>query len=472
MHSRTYAHIVASDQKFAYLEFNQYKSGKLETAKVEAKDVAAELEKSHVKCAILNACKSAASDSGIFANLSCVFLDYGVRNVLGMSYDILDSTSEKFFYHFYREFILHRRPLSESASHARRVLREQPKRYNYESGVAVEIQDWFTPVVYSDGTRFQIACPDRIDKKMQAKFRPWLRKLKLKVHHALAFFLSWVAVFWFAGSRIIPNLYFYVSLSGVSDRILALLVRSCYYLFPAPLLLHMCQCHSHDQEGARFLDAIHKHRYDRKNILRIESNLKQDSRMIFFYAKKDVTSNARPLLHFITDIWRRTNFVDRRVVVQAEWFIQRWDIDIDRLDYDSLKQSVLIWMQSLLYFLRLGLLRFWTRYRCCGTESRTVVILDNINVLGPSTHDTQPFHVQAQDRLEDWLREHCTPKPGTAQPYLVLVGNASGGVTTDWFMSRFPRVTVLMPLKMTEFVPESLLLKHKEEWGSPNIIRL
>lgn len=452
-----------------YLEFNEYDdTGKLQSADIEATNVAVELANSNIRCAIVNACKSATTQTGVLANLSRVFLIHNVHHVLAMSYDILDSTAEKFFVQFYHNFILDGQEFSDAASHARRELLNDPMRLDYDRDEHVEIQDWFIPVVYSNGIRFYVSRSSRLDMRLRA----WLRTplgfgLSLKLQHVLAMLVYWLIALWST-----PILDYSISLMEIDSELVADLIKFCYWLWLGPALWYWTR--RNQLRGKRFLEAVQKHRYDRKNILRIEGNVKfrHDSKMVFFYSKGEIQHNARPLLTFVADIWRRTNFVSHKVVIKAEWFIQQWELDTNHMGYASLKKSIRTWTQSFTRLLQLSLLRVGTSYHCPGTESRTVIIIDNINALGPSRDGSQLLRAEAQDRLDDWLSRYFVYREGTAQPYLVVLGRAAEGISGRWFEDSFPKVRTLASVNMTEFVADSWMLKHREEWKSSDEIQI
>ena len=55
-----------------------------------------------IDCVALSACKTAKADEDLQANLSWKFVEYGVSNVLAMSYNMPESMGEIFFARFYR----------------------------------------------------------------------------------------------------------------------------------------------------------------------------------------------------------------------------------------------------------------------------------------------------------------------------------------------------------------------------------
>jgi CHAT domain len=117
---------------------------------VPAGEVASLLVASGIKCAVLNACDSARTDQGIFANLAITFLEKGLSNVLAMSYEFARSAIGPCFTTFYDVFLRQGSSFSNAAQEARASLMTDQKR-NARFGLDVEVKDWFIPVSYTSG---------------------------------------------------------------------------------------------------------------------------------------------------------------------------------------------------------------------------------------------------------------------------------------------------------------------------------
>ncbi|KUJ24265.1 uncharacterized protein LY89DRAFT_679442 [Mollisia scopiformis] len=146
---------------------------------------------------------------------------------------------------------------------------------------------------------------------------------------------------------------------------------------------------------------------DRKNILRIEGDLRR-SKKIFVHAINDRGETAPRLLDTLTDIWRRTHLVEHRVIIQAEWFIQHFQPDspdqsgfIDwAASMKSLGHILMLWIGSF----SPGLKNLSSSVAIQGT--RTVVVINNVNSLYPERLLLKDYHLQAQQRFADWVDKH------------------------------------------------------------------
>jgi CHAT domain len=98
--------------------------------------------------AVLNACKSAVSDSGIAANLSLELLRCGVSTVIGMSYKLLTRAADIFTRHFYESLLVKGTDILTSTWEARRALREDRSR-QAPFGLNVDVDDSIVPVFYT-----------------------------------------------------------------------------------------------------------------------------------------------------------------------------------------------------------------------------------------------------------------------------------------------------------------------------------
>ena len=113
-----------------------------------------------ISCVVLNSCESATANKGFNANLSRTLCRKGISNVLAMSYKFSVSAAKIFHAAFYKAFFVKAMPFSESASYARQSLRQIQQRAGRRYRTC-DIQDWFVPVVYSNGHDTKIKIPDR-----------------------------------------------------------------------------------------------------------------------------------------------------------------------------------------------------------------------------------------------------------------------------------------------------------------------
>jgi hypothetical protein len=97
---------------------------------------------------VLNACKSAVSDSGIAANLSLELLRCGVSTIIGMSYNFLTRAADIFTRHFYESLLVKGTDILTSTWESRRALREERSR-QAPFGLNVDVDDSIVPVLYT-----------------------------------------------------------------------------------------------------------------------------------------------------------------------------------------------------------------------------------------------------------------------------------------------------------------------------------
>ena len=156
-----YYHIVHLDvhgvveDGIANLNFADKLSYQEKLISVPAQEIGEVLAERGIKCVILNACDSGRAIGGHKANLSEIFAQLGVSNVLGMSHEFSESAAVIFHYNFYYHLFVDRRRFSEAAGLARAALRAMPERVG-KYGQLFKIADWIVPVHYRNGRDFQI----------------------------------------------------------------------------------------------------------------------------------------------------------------------------------------------------------------------------------------------------------------------------------------------------------------------------
>ena len=169
-HGNGYFHMIHFDvhgevgkDNIAYLQFaihDPLTSDPKGLAERSAGDVAAVVGRHGISCVVLNACESATANKGFNANLSRIFGQHGISNVLAMSYKFSVSAAKIFHVAFYQAFLIKAVPFSEAASYARRCLRQNQNREAARHRTC-DIQDWFVPVVYSNGKDTKLNIPER-----------------------------------------------------------------------------------------------------------------------------------------------------------------------------------------------------------------------------------------------------------------------------------------------------------------------
>lgn len=135
-----------------------------------ASTVAEIVSRYRVSCVALNACNFGTANKGFNANLSRVFAHDGISNVLAMSYKFSVSAAKIFHIAFYTAFLVKAMPISEAES-----LRRDQRRTGYEQHTC-DIQDWFTPVVYSNGNDTKIKTPGPPDPDRAPRADPKLSR--------------------------------------------------------------------------------------------------------------------------------------------------------------------------------------------------------------------------------------------------------------------------------------------------------
>lgn len=200
-------------------------------------------------------------------------------------------------------------------------------------------------------------------------------------------------------------------------------------------------------------------------MLRVEGDLTR-AKVVFVY-HRNIRNTVIPLVKNLSELWLRTKFVETRLRLNAEWFIDTGGIR-------SLKHTWQIWFNAG----RLldenaersfsGLWKSW-RFNINEEEQeverpnpganamtdavvpgrrrrRAVLIIENLQTLYPEKVDKR--YSDAQARFERWIEHHFNvhescASPGTddqnrqhkASRYLVLIGESklSKELTRQWF---------------------------------------
>ena len=118
-----------------------------ETTRIDAHHVAKILQRYAVGMVVLNACESARANCGDGSNVAKIFAKHGIKNIIAMSFRVLESASKVFLTSFYQCLLLDRMDLSTAASNARDILRQQSDR-EARFNLKRTLLDWFIPVSY------------------------------------------------------------------------------------------------------------------------------------------------------------------------------------------------------------------------------------------------------------------------------------------------------------------------------------
>jgi CHAT domain len=382
---------------------------------VDATDIAALLLDYDIDCAVLSACKSAKADAKVGANLSWSFLDAGMSSVLAMSYNMPDSMSKIFCGRFYYELFIGREEFASAATKARYELRKNPLRWSYNAKDWVPLQDWFIPVVYSDGKPWKIHSREGMQSSLQPILLlliPWLCLILKAKYAPKSTYNKILQPIQSILNSFDPQINQYFLATALNCIFMA-------YYFNFPLA---------QWRQWRFNKCLKTIDQDRKNILRIEMDLKR-SRKIFLRTLNDMDNSAQQLLDSLTDIWRRTHLVEHRVLVDAKWFIRHFEAD-------NLLATIsgIAWIKSFAHILMMLKVHSSPGMKHLSSstgENRagTVVVIYNVNSLYPEDLKFENYHLLARQRFIAWLGKHFTISDQAGADglkaipwYLVIVG--------------------------------------------------
>ena len=367
----------------AVLEFNEYGANrKLKSEKCEAHHITELLAAHNIGCAILGACKSAQADADVHANLSWTLIKSGrASHVLAMSFNMPDSMSEKFFKSFYLHFLLNGREFGEAASIARLHLFTNRDRRHHNLKRDFPIQDWFVPVVYSNGTH-----------------------LSLGGHLAQAT-LSWTFLRYVVA---IAYLGIVIQLLRVETRLSRLLLGTFSCSPPLGLVPLRWIIQSRQQERLSKLSKRLDSEILARNILRVEGDLK-GANAIYFYCPDEVRRMVTPFLDGLLEVWKRTHFVERYKVVHAEWFLETGRIVSLRHGWRWLFNNACH-----------NVMKPFTETHG-SSEPKSLVIVKNMNILYPEKAVLSDDHLDARYRMFAWLEENFGQNIHRTRPYLMVV---------------------------------------------------
>lgn len=426
--------------------FNDYdSSGKLTTIPVSASDIAKLLRERKIDRVVLSSCKTASTDVGAHASLCKYFLERGMTFVLGMSYNTPDSMLGIFCRSFYREILVGRNELTEAASIARRELRRNPSRWSYTHREPVSMQDWFIPVVYSNGTSWYSDNSQDLGSDTAA--------LQLSLWPFIKIVFVLLVCDYISKDRILYctrwGLAAFNQDDGIANYLEQSLIIRLFFILPIFWIFWEVWTQWRIWRFRKFLDSID---HDRGNILRVEGDLKNNQK-IFVCTQNDVEKTAQKLFTTMPEIWCRTHLVKRHATIKADWFIQHFRRD----DHRQLKPGLIL--QSIGHALWLLAYSWIPTIRCWATSSNpvdTVIIIENVDILFPEWEETQQYHRDAQDRFYDWIERHfgsleqITTNVEKASCYLVLLGEVLGD-TQVWFDDKFGNCDALRSTRLTEY---------------------
>ncbi|MBF0629202.1 MAG: tetratricopeptide repeat protein [Magnetococcales bacterium] len=116
---------------------------------VKADDLAQRLTDYRIPLFFLEACQSAQAEINPSGSVAAMLLDRGVAAVAAMSHSVLVVTAKEFVTVFYRELAQGAR-VGEAMLAGQRHLFENKKRGHYIGAGALELHDWFVPVLFQE----------------------------------------------------------------------------------------------------------------------------------------------------------------------------------------------------------------------------------------------------------------------------------------------------------------------------------
>jgi hypothetical protein len=353
-----------------------------------------------ISCAVINACDSASAVEGVDANLSRVFANEGIRNVLAMSYKFSTSAASLFHETFYESLFLHKLSFSDAASLARRTLKQKPRRRGQYIR-DVKMQDWIIPVFY--------AHVDAKEVRIVPSTKPLLPLLdRLKPFHtALFLFFSWLAgLLALASSRKnrLPEISSPQNETQNKNLTLPLYTPAIEYL-------------EIDQDVLRFEDEL-------------------IANHILYFHGSALTGKTR-LIRSLCHVWCITGFVERSYIIEAQRFLE--DLPLAARLFRRFIHG------DILYHTHVPL----SKMPAVSTSAspyqqawslRSVIIIDQIDDL---FHDMEDKRLaRARRRMKEFLyrvaaRSNVYAKPKT---YLIIVGRAD---EEAWWAEHFSGEMVL-----------------------------
>lgn len=103
-----------------------------------------------IETVVINACRSAAVAESS-SNMARVLVESGVRVAIGMSFDVLASTAEKFMAAFYKFYLTRQASAIQAVSYARRALRQSPDK-STRFDTTIRVDDFTIPIIHCQGS--------------------------------------------------------------------------------------------------------------------------------------------------------------------------------------------------------------------------------------------------------------------------------------------------------------------------------
>ncbi|MCJ1354307.1 MAG: hypothetical protein MMC33_004295 [Icmadophila ericetorum] len=337
-----------------------------------------------ISCAVVNACDSGKASKGANANLSRVFIQGGISNVLAISFRWSVDAANIFNQAFYYSFLVRRRKFSEAGSDGRLALRNDTRRRTPYKTIE-RMQDWFVPVTYAGPSKVDhriSTIRDKLEEGLLTSFMgtPWCLPVVLFV------------------TRVIDIVLGYLNrLRRSSSGSPALLTPNGQRLY-----LHL------DLEILQFERLLTRHR-------------------IIYHFGHEPQKIDKMLIH-LSNVWHSTGFVDHSYIIHASRFFEepytlQW----------LLKKY--IWRDFLYHFI-------WPSISTDTTEPwvpKTAIIITHVDVL---FGEDSARKEEARKRLYRFMRlaARKSNPPLQRLMYLVVFGLQN---REDWWNLNFINVDSL-----------------------------
>ncbi len=141
-----------------------------EPHEVPAEDVAALLSKHGVSTVVINACRSAAGANEA-SNIASLLVQEGLKNAIGMSFNVLSLSADQFMKDFYKTFLGQDATPMEAVTYARGQLRQYSARTT-KFNTQVDLEDHLVPQIHCQESEIPdtyVAQPKRSSEQPRAE---------------------------------------------------------------------------------------------------------------------------------------------------------------------------------------------------------------------------------------------------------------------------------------------------------------
>ena len=361
-----------------YLQFVDEESYEDRLVPHTAHEVGRVLTEHKVPCVITNACYSAKADQGATANLSSIFAQNGVSNVVAMSYKFSTSAARIFHNSFYEALFVGNYTIAEAATHARKALRDDPERLG-KNNQRFKLPDWIVPVFYTYCKDIHPMRHPTNDWVAPSNISPIRKSVLQRI---------------FGSFPILQQRYSYRELINLEDE----------------GLRDAEDRHTCDVQEAKGMDNILELDGD---TLRLQRDMMNDH---IIYLQGCNFSNKDIYLDHLEDFWLSTKIVERVFIIRPQIFVNSWPFAA----CERLKQY---WRRDDAYISPTMGTRADDKWR----DPNTIIIIDDIHELFSDRY-TPRQQRRGQARLRKFLSRLPTVQESKEDegcpwlPYLMLVG--------------------------------------------------